>query len=1044
MKNLIFTCLLFVFIANISKAQFVEITDSNFRKALKFKYPTCFNESGMMDTTCSEIVNEDSLNVSHIPITTLEGIQYFKNLILLVCFNNQLKSLPALPSKLRSLVCENNELTSLPNLPSSLENLYCNDNQLTSLPSLPSNLINLLCSYNLLNNLPSLPSTLRNLLCDNNELNGLQDLPNSIENLYCSVNNISSLSSLPSSLINLDCSNNNLSNLPSLPSSLGRLTCSFNPLYCLPLLPNSLNHLYLARTNIKCLPNRPSGIQVDTILPICTDPSDICQYPYVEIPDSNFRNALKELFPGSFNSSNFLDTSKSIIINRKYLIIYDKNISNLDGLQYFKNLISLDCSFNNLSSLPPLPLKLTELKCQFNKLTFLPELPSTLTRLECNNNNISNLDKLPEPLKVLYCGFNPIKTLQVLPLELTNLACQENQLTILPILPNQLIELNCKKNNISNLPSLPNSLSNLNCSYNQLTYLPELPIGLQFLHVENNNLANLPVLPYGLKGLSCNSNRITSLPPLPTFLYTLDCWDNQLTSLPYLNSMLIELNATYNPLICLPLIPNNLSSLHIKNTNIDCLPNIHIGLTVDTLVPICNNPDKICQTYTFARGIIFDDLNKNSIYDTLYDTLLMNQIVTTLPNEWEGNSNLNGTYLVKLDYGIINTWSCTPTNKYATISPNSYSATPTGLGLLPNDYNFGIHFTPNVKDLEATLAGTAVRPGFTTNIGVAANNIGTVNQSNITVKLKKPFGYDTIATSIPPTSILNDTLFWKNVSIDFLKSQSFYVELQVPVNEVLGAEIIYEAWVNGTQGDTTPTDNYTKWIDTVSGSFDPNDKLVSKTTLPPAYDVEKDRLIYTIRFQNTGTDTAFYVRVKDEIPSNLNLSTLRVINASHTYQLIVREKNIVEFAFPNILLPDKTTNEPKSHGFVQFSIQPKVGLPVNTKIENNAAIYFDYNAPIITNFATTEVKLTTGLASNKNLDFKLYPNPTNGTVRIELPYSGDGNWILSDISGRQLKADNIANNEKLMELNLNDLPSGTYFITIQLGGNVSTAKIIKM
>ncbi|MBK9355545.1 MAG: T9SS type A sorting domain-containing protein [Bacteroidetes bacterium] len=255
---------------------------------------------------------------------------------------------------------------------------------------------------------------------------------------------------------------------------------------------------------------------------------------------------------------------------------------------------------------------------------------------------------------------------------------------------------------------------------------------------------------------------------------------------------------------------------------------------------------------------------------------------------------------------------------------------------------------------------------------------------------------------------------------------------------------MYEAWANGTQGDTTPIDNYTKWTETVRGSFDPNDKLVSKTTLPPAYDVEKDRLIYTIRFQNTGTDTAFYVRVKDEMPANLNLSTLRVINASHAYQLIVREKNIVEFAFPNINLPDKTTNEPKSHGFVQFSIQPKAGLPVNTKIENNASIYFDYNAPIITNFATTQVKLTTGLASNKNLDFKLYPNPTNSSVRIELPYSGDGNWILSDISGRQIKAENIANNEKLMELNLNDLPSGTYFITIQLGGNVSTAKIIKM
>ena len=61
-----------------------------------------------------------------------------------------------------------------------------------------------------------------------------------------------------------------------------------------------------------------------------------------------------------------------------------------------------------------------------------------------------------------------------------------------------------------------------------------------------------------------------------------------------------------------------------------------------------------------------------------------------------------------------------------------------------------------------------------------------------------------------------------------------------------------------------------------------------------------------------------------------------------------------------------------------------------------------------------------------------------------MPYIGDGNWILSDISGRQIKTNYIANGEKVMELNLSDLPSGTYFITIQLGGNVSTAKIVKM
>ncbi|MBK9352721.1 MAG: hypothetical protein IPN09_01720 [Bacteroidetes bacterium] len=107
-------------------------------------------------------------------------------------------------------------------------------------------------------------------------------------------------------------------------------------------------------------------------------------------------------------------------------------------------------------------------------------------------------------------------------------------------------------------------------------------------------------------------------------------------------------------------------------------------------------------------------------------------------------SDINGAYLVKLDTAINNTWSCNNTNKYATIVPNSYSVIPTSLDLLPNNYNFGIRYKPNIKDLEAMMAGTVARPGFTTNIGVTANNIGTINQSNITVKLKKPSGYNTV------------------------------------------------------------------------------------------------------------------------------------------------------------------------------------------------------------------------------------------------------------------------------------------------------------
>ena len=51
------------------------------------------------------------------------------------------------------LSCNNNELTSLPDLPSALEFLYCYDNKLTTLPELPSTLKCLTCENNPLTSL---------------------------------------------------------------------------------------------------------------------------------------------------------------------------------------------------------------------------------------------------------------------------------------------------------------------------------------------------------------------------------------------------------------------------------------------------------------------------------------------------------------------------------------------------------------------------------------------------------------------------------------------------------------------------------------------------------------------------------------------------------------------------------------------------------------------------------------------------------------------------------------------------------------------------
>ncbi|MCI4670303.1 MAG: hypothetical protein MRZ79_19355, partial [Bacteroidia bacterium] len=101
------------------------------------------------------------------------------------------------------------------------------------------------------------------------------------------------------------------------------------------------------------------------------------------------------------------------------------------------------------------------------------------------------------------------------------------------------------------------------------------------------------------------------------------------------------------------------------------------------------------------------------------------------------------------------------------------------------------------------------------------------------------------------------------------------------------------------------------------GSYDPNDK----TAIPPAGDIlPASPLTYTIRFQNTGTDTAFFINILDTLSQNLDINTLEVQVASHPYVFEVISQNpaVVRFRFDPIFLPDSTTDLEGSNGFVKF------------------------------------------------------------------------------------------------------------------------------
>jgi len=181
------------------------------------------------------------------------------------------------------------------------------------------------------------------------------------------------------------------------------------------------------------------------------------------------------------------------------------------------------------------------------------------------------------------------------------------------------------------------------------------------------------------------------------------------------------------------------------------------------------------------------------------------------------------------------------------------------------------------------------------------------------------------------------------------RKQDYIINLRTPTFVPLGTVHSMTAEVLPVANDVTPANNSTSATRIVRAGYDPNDKQVSPGLSSPGYIAGDQVLNYRIRFQNTGTDTAFNIYVLDTISSNLNLETFQMLDASHSMQVQIDEHRVIRWQFDNIRLPDSNTNEPLSHGYINFSIQPNSGLADGIVIPNFADIYFDYNPPVRTN-----------------------------------------------------------------------------------------------
>lgn len=404
-------------------------------------------------------------------------------------------------------------------------------------------------------------------------------------------------------------------------------------------------------------------------------------------------------------------------------------------------------------------------------------------------------------------------------------------------------------------------------------------------------------------------------------------------------------------------------------------------------------------------------------------------------------ANQNGLFSIPLLTGNHTITPILENPAYFNVSPTNLTVNfPTQTSPVAQDFCISANGTHN--DLELMLIPvTDAAPGFDAQYKIVYKNKGTASQSgNIAFNFNNNLMLYKSAT-IPPSSQSTGAVNWNftNLLPFETKEITVTVKLNTPTQTppLNGGDILhYAAQIIGAT-DETPADNNFALNQTVVNSFDPNDKTCLEGTSIAQTQVG-DYVHYLIRFENTGTANAKNIVVKDEVDiSKFDISSLIPLNGSHNFVTRVTNPNVVEFIFENIQLP---FNDANNDGYVSFKIKTKSTLTGGDSFSNTAKIYFDYNAPIITNTYTTTVESTLGISEIKNnkTEISIYPNPVKDLLYIR----SDKEIIkteIFDVSGRILSSVVVKNKS----LDVNDLPKGQYIIKIFTKDSISNLKFFK-
>lgn len=455
--------------------------------------------------------------------------------------------------------------------------------------------------------------------------------------------------------------------------------------------------------------------------------------------------------------------------------------------------------------------------------------------------------------------------------------------------------------------------------------------------------------------------------------------------------------------------------------------------------------------YPIISGVAFWDENENKKFDLNEETLASVPIVLN-PDVTISFTNTEGKYQFYVPNGVYQISAQSDSCWELTTDSLVYTLDLSGNRVAKR--NFGFSPTSSEQKVKTQIVSAPTRCGFEVPFTVSVINEACVTASGKFGLVLDPL-VNLLNASIAPEQIRGDTLLWSYEKLIAAESKAVYLLLEIAGPEYIGDTIHLKGLTYlAAAGTALKLSSVHSFKSEIRCAYDPNDKLVSPSRLsefPQNYTLFSEEMEFTVRFQNTGNDTAFTVAIRDTLHRDLDWSTFRPIRASHTFDTQLKKDGAVEFLFKNILLPPSITDEPNSHGFVQYKVRAKARLTEQSKITNTAFIYFDFNPPIQTN-TTDNVMVssfprstgTTGIG--QSFTFKVYPNPFDHTLVLENVGTNDTGTLdfrLVNAQGQLIYSNRFSGKHQVYQLN--ELTKGIYFYLLKndRGQLMTSGKLLK-